>query len=36
MNTIDRLVLRRVMARILLTMLVFLALFALVESLNTS
>jgi len=35
-NSIDWLVLRRVMARVTLTVLVFLALFALVESLNTT
>ena len=35
-NSIDRLVLRRIMARVTLTVVVFLALFALVESLNTT
>jgi len=35
-TSIDRLVLRRVLARVLLTVTVFLALFALIESLNTS
>lgn len=36
MNSIDRLVLRRVMGRVALTLLVFLALFSLVDSLNTT
>ena len=36
MSSIDWLVLRRVMGRLLLTLVIFLALFSLVESLNTT